>query len=86
MVRQWQELFNDGRYASTGLTNPDFIKIADGFGVPGRKITKREELDQALDELMAKEGPCLLEIEVKQEGNIFPMITPGASVSDIRIE
>ena len=86
MVRQWQELFNDGRYASTGLTNPDFIKIAEGFGVPGRKITMREELDQALDELMAKEGPCLLEIEVKQEGNIFPMITPGASVSDIRIE
>ena len=86
MVRQWQELFNDGRDASTGLTNPDFIKIADGFGVPGRKINKREELDQALDELIAKEGPCLLEIEVKQEGNIFPMITPGASVSDIRLE
>lgn len=86
MVRQWQELFNDKRYASTGLTNPDFIKIADGFGVPGRKITKREDLDQALDELLAKEGPCLLEIEVQQEGNIFPMITPGASVSEMRLE
>ncbi len=86
MVRQWQELFNDRRYASTGLTNPDFIKIAEGFGVPGRKITDREDLSQALDELLAKEGPCLLEIEVQQEGNIFPMITPGASVSDIRLD
>jgi acetolactate synthase-1/2/3 large subunit len=86
MVRQWQELFNDRRYASTGLTNPDFIKIAEGFGVPGRKITDREDLSQALDELLDKEGPFLLEIEVQQEGNIFPMITPGASVSDIRLD
>ncbi|MEN8201379.1 MAG: biosynthetic-type acetolactate synthase large subunit [Bacteroidota bacterium] len=86
MVRQWQELFNDRRYASTGLTNPDFIKIAEGFGVPGRKINTREDLDQALDELLTKEGPCLLEIEVQQEGNIFPMITPGTSVSDIRLD
>ncbi len=86
MVRQWQELFNDSRYASTGLHNPDFIKIAEGFGVPGRKITKSKELDQALEELLDTEGPFLLEVEVQQEGNIFPMITPGASVSDIRLE
>lgn len=86
MVRQWQELFFDGRYASTGLTNPDFGKIAEGFGVPSKKITEREDLDQALDDLLAKEGPCLLEIEVRQEGNIFPMVPSGASVSDIRLE
>lgn len=86
MVRQWQELFFDGRYASTGLTNPDFCKIAEGFGVPAKKITEREDLDKALDDLLAKEGPCVLEIEVKQEGNIFPMVPSGASVSEIRLD
>jgi acetolactate synthase-1/2/3 large subunit len=86
MVRQWQELFFDGRYASTGLTNPDFGKIAEGFGVPSKKISDREDLDKALDDLLAFDGPFLLEIEVQQEGNIFPMVPAGASVSDIRLD
>ncbi len=60
-----------------GLTNPDFSKIAEGFGVPAMKITERSELDKALDDLLAKEGPCLLEIEVQKEGNIFPMVPSG---------
>lgn len=86
MVRQWQELFFESRYASTGLTNPDFTKISEGFGVPARKITKREELDSSLEEMLNREGPCVLEIEVLQEGNIFPMVPSGASVSDIRLD
>jgi acetolactate synthase-1/2/3 large subunit len=86
MVRQWQELFYDKRYASTGLTNPDFGKISEGFGVPAMKVTERQDLDKALDDLLAIEGPCLLEIEVRQEGNVFPMVPAGASVSDIRLE
>ncbi len=86
MVRQWQELFFDGRYASTGLTNPDFGKIAEGFGVPSQKISDREDLDKAMDDLLAFDGPFLLEIEVQKEGNIFPMVPSGASVSDIRLD
>jgi acetolactate synthase-1/2/3 large subunit len=86
MVRQWQELFFEKRYASTGLTNPDFKRISEGFGVPARKITDRKDLDKALDDLLAVEGPFLLEIEVRQEGNIFPMVPAGASVSDILLE
>ncbi len=86
MVRQWQELFFDKRYASTGLTNPDFTMISEGFGVPAKKITERKDLDKALDDLLAKEGPCVLEILVRQEGNVFPMVPAGASVSDIRLE
>ena len=86
MVRQWQELFFDSRYASTGLTNPDFTKISEGFGVPARKITKRESLDEALSTLLASEGPGLLEVEVQQEGNIFPMVPAGGTVSEIRLE
>lgn len=86
MVRQWQQLFFEKRYASTGLTNPDFSMIAEGFGVPARKISDRADLDEALDQLLAKEGPMVLEIEVQKEGNIFPMVPSGASVSDIRLE
>ena len=86
MVRQWQQLFFNGRYASTGLTNPNFSKIAEGFGVPARKITDRKDLDQAMDELLSSEGPGLLEIEVQKEGNIFPMVPAGGTVSDIRLE
>ena len=86
MVRQWQELFFDGRYASTGLTNPNFCMIAEGFGVPAKKISDRKDLDKALDDLLAHEGPFLLEIEVEKKGNIFPMVPAGASVSDIRLD
>jgi len=86
MVRQWQELFFDSRYASTGLTNPNFCKIAEGFGVPARKISDRNDLDQALKDLLASEGPGVLEVEVQQEGNIFPMVPAGGTVSEIRLE
>ncbi|MCK5135755.1 MAG: biosynthetic-type acetolactate synthase large subunit [Bacteroidales bacterium] len=86
MVRQWQELFFDRRYASTGLTNPDFMKISEGFGVPSKKITEREELSQALDEALAHDGPFVLEVEVEKEGNIFPMIPAGGTVSEMRLE
>ncbi len=86
MVRQWQELFFDGRYASTELVNPDFLKIAEGFGVPGKQISDREALDSTLDELLNVEGPFLLEVKVQKMGNIFPMIPAGATVSDMRLE
>ena len=86
MVRQWQELFFESRYANTGLTNPDFTKISEGFGVPARKITRREELDEALTGMLDSDGPFLLEVEVQQEGNIFPMIPAGGTVSEIRLE
>jgi acetolactate synthase I/II/III large subunit len=86
MVRQWQELFFDGRYASTELVNPDFLKIADGFGVPGKQISEREELDSTIDDLLSFDGPFLLEVKVTKEGNIFPMVAAGASVSDIRLD
>jgi len=86
MVRQWQDLFFEKRYASTELVNPDFLKIAEGFGIPGRQITRREELDGALDDLLAQEGPFLLEVIVEKEGNIFPMVPAGGTVSEMRLE
>ena len=61
-------------------------KISEGFGVPAMKIKERKDLDKALDDMLAKEGPFLLEIEVQKEGNIFPMVPAGGTVSEIRLE
>ena len=86
MVRQWQQLFFDRRYSSVHLENPDFIKIADGFGVTGKKITKPEEVDDAIAEMLAYDGPYLLHIMVEKEENVFPMVASGASISDIILD
>ena len=86
MVRQWQDMFFDKRYASTELINPDFIQIASAYGIPGKKVTSREELDPAIDEMLSAESAYVLEVCVEKEGNIFPMISPGKSVSEIQLE
>ena len=86
MVRQWQQLFFDKRYASTEMTNPDFVAIAKGYYIDAQKVTKRSELKKAVEEMMACEGPYFLEVRVEKEDNVFPMIPSGASVSDIRLE
>ena len=86
MVRQWQQLFFDHRYSSVELQNPDFIKVADGFGVPGRKISKPEELKDAVAEMIAHKGPYLLHVLVEKEENIFPMVPSGYGVGEIVLE
>jgi acetolactate synthase-1/2/3 large subunit len=86
MVRQWQELFFDNRYASTELINPDFQTIAKGYYIPAIKITERENLDDAIKTMAESEGPFLLEVVVEKEGNVFPMVPSGMSVEDIRLE
>ena len=85
MVRQWQQLFFDKRYASTEMTNPDFVAIAKGYHMEAQKVTKREQLKDAVAEMMACQGPYFLEVCVEKEDNVFPMIPSGASVSDIRL-
>lgn len=85
MVRQWQQLFFDKRYASTELTNPDFVAIAKGYHLNARRVTKREELAEAVAEMMQSKEAYFLEVCVEKEDNVFPMIPTGASVSDIRL-
>ena len=85
MVRQWQQLFFDKRYASTEMTNPDFVTIAKGYHIDAARVDKREDLDQAVANMMASDKPYFLEICVEKEDNVFPMIPTGASVSDIRL-
>jgi acetolactate synthase-1/2/3 large subunit len=86
MVRQWQELFHKKRYSSVHLQNPDFLKIAEGFGVPGKHISRPDELEAAVAEMLAHDGPYLLHVTVEKEGNVFPMITGGNSVGEIILE
>lgn len=86
MVRQWQQLFFDRRYSFTELTNPDFVKIADGYGIPAQRVSTRKELDAALDTMLNHDGPYLLDIVVEKEENVFPMVPSGASVAEIKLE
>ncbi len=85
MVRQWQQLFFEKRYSSVALQNPDFLKIAEGFGVAGKKITDPKDLKAGVAEMLAHDGPFLLHVMVEKEENVFPMIPSGASVDEIRL-
>ena len=86
MVRQWQELFFDKRYASTTMVNPDFQTIVKGYGIRTRKVEVREDLAEAVAEMMMHEGSYFLEVLVGKENNVFPMVPTGASVSEIRLK
>ncbi|MDH3697885.1 MAG: biosynthetic-type acetolactate synthase large subunit [Flavobacteriaceae bacterium] len=86
MVRQWQELFFEKRYASTEMVNPDFVKIAEGYFIKARRVTERHDLNDAVREMIKSKEPYFLEVEVEKENNVFPMIPSGASVSDVRLK
>jgi acetolactate synthase-1/2/3 large subunit len=85
MVRQWQDMFFDKRYAMTELVNPDFVKIAEGFRIPSKKVVKREDLEGSLKTMLDSPGPYLLDITVEKEANVWPMVTPGSSVSEVKL-
>jgi acetolactate synthase-1/2/3 large subunit len=86
MVRQWQELFFTKRYSSTEMTNPEFDKVAESFGLKAEKVTERESLEKSLKSMLDHDGPYLLDISVEKEQNVFPMVPSGQCVSKIRLE
>jgi acetolactate synthase I/II/III large subunit len=86
MVRQWQQLFHDKRYSFVNIESPDYITVAKGYRIPGKSISKREDIRAALEELLTTNGSYLLEIHVGKENNVFPMVEAGTSVSDIRLK
>ena len=86
MVRQWQQLFFNKRYSFTEMTNPDFVKIVDGYGIPAKKVSERADLQNALQTMYDHDGPYFLEVKVEMEENVFPMVPSGDSVSNIRLE
>ncbi len=83
MVRQWQELFFQERYSSTPMTNPDFVKIASAYNIPGRSVCVREELPQAIGEMLAAPGSFLLEVGVIEKGMVYPMVPAGDTVTNV---
>lgn len=86
MVRQWQQLFFDKRYSSVELKNPNFVTIAEGFGVKAKKVSTAAEVPAALQEMLDYKGPYLLHLEVQKEENVFPMVPSGSCISKIRLE
>ena len=83
MVRQWQELFFDKRYSQTPMVNPDFVAVAKAYGIAGKKIEAREQLDEAINEMLNHEGAYLLEVAVENQGMVYPMIPAGTCVTNI---
>jgi acetolactate synthase-1/2/3 large subunit len=86
MVRQWQQLFHEKRYSFVDITSPDFVQVAKGYKIDGRNVSKREELKDALKEMLDHEGSYLLEVMVGKENNVFPMVPQGCSVAEIRLK
>lgn len=86
MVRQWQQLFHDKRYSFVDITSPDFVMVAQGYGIPGKSISTRDALIDALKEMIEHDGSYLLEVKVGKENNVFPMVPQGSSVSEIRLK
>ena len=82
MVRQWQQFFHGGRYSSTPIWSPDYVKLADAYGIPGFRVTRAAEVGAALREANDTPGPALVELVIEEEANVFPMIVPGGSLSE----
>ncbi len=82
MVRQWQELFYKKNYVATSLSGPDFVKIAEAYGVPGLKVTYKEQVVPAIEKAMKTDGPFLIDFSVEPDENVYPMVPPGASLAE----
>lgn len=83
MVRQWQDVFYNKRHSGTPLFNPDFVKLAEAYGIPARSVTRKEEAYEAIKEAQAHDGPFLLDFQVEEFTNVYPMVAPGKSNADM---
>jgi acetolactate synthase-1/2/3 large subunit len=83
MVRQWQELFYGKRYVATPLSGPDYVKIAEAYGLPGLRVTRKEEVVPAIQQAMEEPGPFLIDFVVEPEENVYPMVPPGAALTEV---
>jgi len=86
MVRQWQQLFHDKRYSFVDITSPDYVTVAKGYYIEGKRVSERADLRSALKEMLDHKGAYLLEVMVGKENNVFPMVPQGCSVSEIRLK
>jgi len=82
MVRQWQELFYDNNYVSVAMSQPDFVKLAEAYGIKSMRVTEQSEVDDAIAEAHAHDGPVLIDFQVQAEGNVWPMVPAGAALNE----
>ena len=82
-VRQWQYMFFDKRYSFTPMVNPDYEKIAAGYNIPCRTVVSRDEIDEAIQEMLDTKGPYFLQVAVKEDDNVLPMTPPGGNVDEM---
>jgi len=82
MVRQWQQFFHGGRYSNTPIWSPDYVKLAEAYGIPAWRVKQGSEVADALRQANERPGPALVELVLEQEANVFPMIVPGGSLSE----
>ena len=85
-VRQWQAMFFNHRYSFTPMLNPDYMKIAEAYGIPSRVVERREDLAGAIEQMLATDGPFLLEVAVIEEGKVLPMTPPGGTVNEMLLD
>jgi acetolactate synthase I/II/III large subunit len=82
MVRQWQQFFHGKRYSATPIWSPDYVRLAEAYGIAGHRVETADQLDDAVRAAVAEPGPALVEFMIEQEANVFPMIPPGGSLSE----
>ena len=83
MVRQWQELFFQRRYSATPLLGPDFVKLAEAYGIPGLAVLEKDQVAPTIEQAMAMDGPVIIDFRIEQEENVYPMVVPGGSISNM---
>lgn len=82
MVRQWQQFFHGRRYSATPIWSPDYVKLAEAYGIAGFRVEQAGQIEEAVANAMQDPGPALVEFMIEQEANVFPMIPPGGSLSE----
>ncbi len=83
MVRQWQHFFHGGNYSETPITGPDYIKLAEAYGLTGMRVTRREEVAAAVRKAMETEGTVIIDFVIESEANVYPMVAPGAAITNM---
>ena len=83
MIRQWQELFYGRRYIASSLAGPDFVKVAEAYGIPALRVKHKEEVVPAIEQAMVEPGPFIIDFAIEPEENVYPMVPPGASLAQV---
>ena len=83
MIRQWQELFYGRRYVASSLSSPDFVKVAEAYGIPALRVKHNEEVVSAIEQAMDYQGPFIIDFMIEPEENVYPMVLPGAALAEV---